>query len=79
MCKLYRPVFFAFYNISQPNFAILPTLGRSFNAGVMNFTISIFLKNFVYNAIGPFTITDVFIFQSVPPLSDRQDRNSVVT
>ena len=29
ICKLYRPVFFACYNISQPNFAVLLTSGRS--------------------------------------------------
>ena len=29
ICKLYRVIFFTFYNISQPNFAILLNLGCS--------------------------------------------------
>jgi hypothetical protein len=48
-----RGIFFAFHNISQPNSAILLTLGCS-NAVIMNCTISNFLKScfkMLFNAV----------------------------
>jgi hypothetical protein len=51
ICKLHRSIFLAFYNISQPNCAILPTLYAVQRCCYELYYFEL-LKNFAYYAIG---------------------------
>ena len=51
ICKLYRVIFFTFFNISQPNFCNFPKFRMLFNACGYEFYYFNVFKKFDFNAI----------------------------
>ena len=56
ICKIFKPIFSTFYNISQANFGIFITLGCSFSCCSNKFSSFKIFQNFVRNAISPLRI-----------------------
>ena len=61
ICQLYRGIFFIFYDISQPNIAVLLTLDDLWRCCNQLYHSEI-LISFLYYAISPFTLHNAWLY-----------------